>query len=83
MSYRNAREVFPPEVLALVQQYVEGDCVYIPRRTAQNRRTGREELCERNAKIRGEYAEGRSVRMLAETYFLSSQAIYKILAEKK
>lgn len=83
MSYRNAREVFPPEVLALVQRYVEGDCVYIPRRTVQNRRSVREELSERNIKIREEYAAGQSVRMLAETYFLSSQAIYKILAEEK
>lgn len=83
MSYRNGREVLPPEVLALVQQYVEGGCVYIPRRKAQGRRTVRKELCERNRMIRSEYASGKSVRTLSEMYFLSSQAIYKILAEKK
>ena len=78
MSYLNGRDVFPPELLEEIQRYVEGTCVYIPRRGERSRKSSG--LLERNAEIRRRYAEGCSVRLLAEEYFLSTQAIYKVLA---
>ena len=86
MSYLNAKEVFPPEILEIIQEYVQGACVYIPRRENDKRRSeraGANELRERNAEIRKAYAEGVSVRRLSEKYFLSPQAIYKILAGER
>jgi len=78
MGYRNGRDVLPPDLLALVQQYAEGECLYIPRRT-RIPRTAESVLDGRNEEIRKRYAEGCSVGQLSLTYYLSPQSIYKIL----
>ena len=33
MSYKKADKILPKELLELIQQYVEGESIYIPRRT--------------------------------------------------
>ena len=38
MSYKKADKILPKELLELIQQYVEGESIYIPRRT-ENRRS--------------------------------------------
>lgn len=81
MSYQNGKEVFPPALLKEIQRYVQGTCVYIPRIGERQRKPNG--LRERNAEICRRYAEGQSVRRLAEEYYLSSQAIYKILARSR
>lgn len=32
MSYRSAEKILPYEILELIQQYVEGESIYIPKR---------------------------------------------------
>lgn len=86
MSYLNGKEVFPPTLLKEIQRYVQGACVYIP--VEGNRIEGklngrRSPLQNRNLEIARKYAQGRSVSALAEEYFLSKQAIYKILSGLK
>lgn len=81
MSYLNGRDVFPPNLLKEIQRYTEGTCVYIPRTKKQSRKPSG--LQKRNAEIRLRYDKGCSVRLLAAEYFLSSQAIYKVLAKSK
>lgn len=78
MSYLNGKEVFPPALLKEIQRYVQGTSVYIPKVGEKVRKSSA--LGERNAEIRKRYAEGQTVKRLAEEYFLSPQAIYKILA---
>lgn len=84
MRYIKAEEILPEEVIELIQQYVDGETIYIPRK-AENRRswgcaTGyREELRERNRRIRREHTDGASVRALAERYHLSEKSIRRIL----
>ena len=82
MGYRNAEKILPPALLQAVQQYAEGECLYVPRREKQSRRTSAEsarQQAERNDAIRRCYRAGWSVRRLAEEYYLSPQSSYKIL----
>jgi len=81
MGYLNGKNVFPPELLEQIQRYVQGTCVYIPRCGEKTERKGR--FQERNREICRKYAGGQSVRLLAEEYFLSPQAIYKILSGRR
>lgn len=37
MSYMRANEVLPADVLAVVQQYAEGQMLYIPKKTDSKR----------------------------------------------
>lgn len=81
MSYLNGRDVFPPKLLEEIQRYAQGTCVYIPRLGEKQRRPSA--LRERNAEICLRYAEGEPVRLLAEEYYLSPQAIYRILSRSR
>lgn len=38
MGYRKAVKILPPEVVALIQQYVDGEYIYIPRKE-ENRKS--------------------------------------------
>ena len=84
MRYIKAEEILPEEVIELIQQYVDGQTVYIPRK-AENRRAWGEttpykaELEKRNQRIREDRMLGRSIPELAETYHLSEKSIRRIL----
>lgn len=80
MSYLNAEKILPPELLEQVRQYAEGVCIYIPRAREQRVRSRDSLLAGRNAEICRRYACGESARSLAGEYYLSVQAIYKIIA---
>lgn len=88
MSYQNADKVLPTELLVLIQQYVEGECIYIPRKTDRKRIWGtstniRNELLERNREIYSDHLLGLSVNSLAEKYCLSTKSIQRILLQEK
>lgn len=87
MRYIKAEQVLPEEVIELIQQYVDGQNIYIPRK-AENRRVWgqgtsyREELMGRNAEIHRLFGAGKSVAALAEEFHLSKKSIHRILREK-
>ena len=87
MSYIKADEILPEEVIELIQQYVDGETIYIPRK-AENRlawgcRTSyRAELRQRNERIHQEYASGASIRVLSKQYHLSEKSIRRILQKR-
>ena len=80
MGYKNAEHILPQALLKAVQRYAEGECLYIPRIAPRPRRQN-PDTALRNADIRARHAAGCSVRMLAEEFYLSPQAIYKILSD--
>ena len=85
MGYKNASSILPRRLLDAVQKYIDGECLYIPRREETRRewgaRTGiRSELLIRNSEIAAKRRAGCSVAELAEQYFLSPKAIYKIIS---
>ena len=86
MSYRKAEQVLPQELIELIQNYVDGECLYIPRKAEKRRGWGeqtriREELRERNAYIVKDYQKGICVKELAVKYYLSEKSIQRILRE--
>lgn len=88
MGYKKADDVLPYNVLRAVQQYIDGEYMYIPRKADSKLPWGahtgtRVTLRTRNAEILAKRLAGCSVGDLAEQYFLSEKAIYKILNASK
>lgn len=88
MSYANARDIFPNEILEVIQKYVDGEYIYIPRKEENKIAWGeltkcKEELKVRNDKIYRDYLEGISVQKLSEKYYLSPKTIQKIISKKR
>lgn len=88
MSYRKAEQILPVEIIELIQNYVDGECIYIPRKDNNRREWGegtqiRKELRERNHRIYLDYKKGLKVTHLAGKYYLSEKSIQRILREKR
>lgn len=84
MSYLNAKEILPKDVLELLQQYAEGTCLYIPQREVSkqpwgSRTTTKSDLSKRNAAIYDSYLKGESCHSLASRYYLSEKSIQRIV----
>lgn len=84
MSYRSAEQILPAEIIELIQQYVDGENIYIPRKTENRKKWGEEtrikqELNIRNQKIFQEYIAGVKMSELAVRYFLSEKSIQRIV----
>lgn len=88
MGYRKAEEVLPREVLASVQQYIDGQMLYIPRKTQEKRSWGsatdtKRKLELRNESIYAKYQEGISVKELSDEYFLTEKSVQRIIRKLK
>ena len=88
MSYRRAEEVLPIEIIKLIQQYVDGENLYIPRIENTRKDWGqqtqiKEELKQRNQSIFMEYQAGYAICELSRKYFLSEKSIQRILRDRK
>ena len=86
MRYVNAQDILPKDVLALMQQYVDGAYIYIPRREDNRKSWGdntrsKIETRERNAEIYAHYKSGKGVNELAGRYFLSDKSIQRIITQ--
>ena len=87
MSYIKAEDILPEEIIELIQQYVDGESIYIPRKAGSRLSWGcnteyKAELNRRNERIRQEHAQGASVHTLAQRYHLSEKSIRRILRRK-
>ena len=88
MCYITAKEVLPKEVIELIQKYVDGEYIYIPRKECNRQEWGaktstREEVKLRNESIYAEYMDGLSRQKLAEKYFLAKKSIDRIILKEK
>lgn len=88
MGYRNGKDVLPEEILAIIQQYIDGEYIYIPRKDENRKAWGeakqsKQRTVKRNIEIYQKYLSGISVTDLADEYFLSEKTIYSILAKIK
>lgn len=84
MSYIKAEDILPEEVIELIQQYVDGQSIYIPRKAENRRAWGcgtdyKAELRRRNKAIRHDHAQGIPIAELADKYHLSEKSIRRIL----
>ena len=88
MGYSSARDVFPENILRIIQEYVDGECIYIPKKEENKMAWGeltksKEELLFRNNKIYEDYLSGISIQNLSETYYLSPKTIQRIISQKR
>lgn len=84
MGYIRAEEILPIEVIELIQQYVDGENIYIPRKSSHRKAWGegtqiKQELLKRNRQIYSEYLAGSRVSELACKYYLSEKSIQRIV----
>lgn len=88
MGYMKAEEILPMEIIELIQQYVDGESIYIPRKDSNRQEWGaktciKQELHNRNRRIYREYLSGVKVAQLATSYYLSVKSIQRIIREMK
>ena len=77
MGYVKAEEILPIEIIELIQQYVDGTNIYIPRKQENRQKWGtktayRCELQNRNESIYKDYLSGMTFYELAKSYYLMS-----------
>lgn len=88
MSYIKAETILPKELLQLVQEYADGQYLYIPRK-ASNRKAWGENTdakrlaLQRDVQIYKKYLNGSKVNELAEEFFLSPKSIQRIILKEK
>ena len=87
MKYKKAIDVLPVELVNTIQDYIQGEYLYIPRREkkTKNKNTDyQRELQKRDANIYLKVLEGTTKKELAEKYNLSQSSIRRIvLAQRK
>ncbi len=88
MKYQKAQNVLPSELVKLIQEYVDGDYLYIPRKNQNKKLWGsvsgsRFELNQRNTEIFNQYQQGVSITELMKQYYLSDSSIRRIIREQR
>ena len=86
MRYRNAQDIFPQNVLEIIQDYIDGAYIYIPRKEDNHKKWGESTHSklitkERNDKIYAQYKSGQKVDDLAQEYFLSEKSIQRVITQ--
>lgn len=86
MSYRRADDILPENILEIVQMYVSGEAIYVPKKKECRKRWGsstgvNEKLRIRNEQIWEQYQKGVSTKELALRYYLTEKSIQRILRE--
>lgn len=86
MSYRRADEILPENILEILQTYVSGEIIYVPKKKECRKRWGsstgvNEKLRIRNEQIFEQYQNGVSTKELALQYYLTQKSIQRILRE--
>jgi Ser/Thr protein kinase RdoA (MazF antagonist) len=87
MRYLNGCEVLPEELIRLIQGYVQGMYIYIPKEGAKKgwgaNTNYRNELAKRDSHIYRRYLEGIPASQLGSRYHLSASSIRRIILKKK
>lgn len=86
MKYRNANHVLPKELIGMIQEYVQGEYIYIPKKDKsipESVTDYKMELEKRNAHIYTKYLEGVGNKRLAEIYHLSESSIRRIIIKQR
>ena len=88
MAYIKAQNILPKEVIYLIQEYVDGECIYIPRKSGKEKAWGekngtKKSLKHRDNEIFDKYNNGISIIELAKMYYLSDKSIRRIISKEK
>ena len=88
MSYKKAQDVLPEEILKIIQEYIDGEYLYIPRKKENHKAWGENSGITNSLKIRNEeiykkHLRGSSINELSKEYYLSEKSIRRILINEK
>ena len=86
MSYINAEDVLPKNLIDEIQKYIDGQLIYIPRKNenvlAWGEKNGTKvKLAERNQMIVNRFYSGETITELSQAYYLSEKRIQGIIHE--
>ncbi len=84
MTYKNAKEILPEQLLKEIQKYAQGEIIYVPKdekREAWGKLTGTKmALEERNKAIFIMHKRGQKIEQLGNEFCLSDSSIRKIIS---
>lgn len=88
MKYVKAQDVLPEELIELIQKYIDGNYLYIPRKDDNHKSWGENSgikniLKIRNKEIYIKYNNGMNVDALSNEYYLSEKSIRRIISYEK
>ena len=88
MKYIKAIDVLPKEVIEIIQEYIDGEYLYVPRKDENHKSWGENSGIKKSLKIRNneifqKYLKGFTINELAREYFLSDKSIRRIINEEK
>ena len=88
MKYSNAHNILPVDIVKIIQEYVDGEYLYIPRKEEEQKKWGEQSgsrniLKRRNAEIYLKYKKGAVILDLAQEYYLSDKSIRRIISQQK
>ena len=88
MKYIKANNVLPEELIKTIQEYTDGEFLYIPRKNGKQKAWGeksgiKDMLLSRNNEIFQRYNEGMTVRKLSLMYYLSEQSVRRIIGAQR
>ena len=88
MSYIKADNILPKEIIDLIQKYVDGEYIYIPRKDCNRKVWGettsiKSDINSRNRSIYINYLNGTSTEVLANDFYLSVKSIQRIVLQEK
>ncbi|MGL5633829.1 MAG: CD3324 family protein [Sarcina sp.] len=88
MKYKKALDVLPTEIIKILQEYIDGEFLYIPKKENTHKAWGeksgiKKTLMIRNNEIFQKYLNGTTVYNLAKEYYLSEKSIQRIIYNQK
>ncbi|QAA32337.1 CD3324 family protein [Clostridium manihotivorum] len=88
MKYEKAENILPHNIIELLQNYIDGGYIYIPRKDENKKSWGENTetkiyLKNRDKEIFNKYSSGVAVKILAEQYFLTESSIRRIIRKQK
>jgi len=87
MKHIKAKNVLPEEVIKIIQEHIDGEYIYIPRKNSNQKSWGekngiKDELKKRNNEIFNRFIQGITIKVLAQEYYLSEQSIRRIVKQQ-
>ncbi|MBV6713733.1 CD3324 family protein [Paenibacillus chitinolyticus] len=88
MSYKNGKDILPASLLKELQNYIQGEIIYVPKkekkRAGWGENNGTRLIIERrNREIFRLYQNGSTVLELIQTFHLSEDSIRKIIGKTR
>lgn len=88
MKYAKAQDVLPEAIIKIIQEYIDGRYLYVPRKDENLKAWGeksgiKNQLKVRNKEIYKKYIDGATINVLTQEYYLSEKSIRRIIGKEK